>query len=163
MLPYKCWLIGDETIFFSKPPILNIFSPKFQGLVLGQVQYIDANGINVAQPIWLSGCPMQCKLKKGLIVLSRPFWIFPPHFFCFIPMKISLNLQGTKTTPAQRYAIQCPQHTVWNVQTDHTYFDWKFYFSNTWSLWIGNRNIGRFCLPNCQTKYKKQCNVHFGF
>ena len=52
--------------------------------------------------------------------------------------------------------------TLGNVQTNNTYFDWKFYFSDTWRLWIGNRNIGRFCLPNCQTKYKKQCNVHIG-
>ena len=42
---------------FSIPPILNIFSRKFQGLVLGWVGQIDAKGIDVAQPIWSSGCP----------------------------------------------------------------------------------------------------------
>ena len=34
---------------FSIPPILNIFSQKFQGLVLGLVESIDVKGINVAQ------------------------------------------------------------------------------------------------------------------
>ena len=30
---------------------------KCQGLVLGSLASIDVKGINVAQPIWLSGCP----------------------------------------------------------------------------------------------------------
>ena len=37
---------------FPVPPILNIFSQKFHGLVLWLVELIDANGIGVAQPIW---------------------------------------------------------------------------------------------------------------
>ena len=37
---------------FSKSPILKIFSQKFHRLVLGLVELIDANGIDVAQPIW---------------------------------------------------------------------------------------------------------------
>ena len=41
---------------FPGPPILNIFSWKFHGLVLGIVELIDAKGIDVAQPIWLWGC-----------------------------------------------------------------------------------------------------------
>ena len=32
------------------------FPPKFHGLVLGLVEFIDAKGINLTQPIWLSGC-----------------------------------------------------------------------------------------------------------
>ena len=36
---------------FSKPPILKIFSQKFHRLVLGLVGLIDAEGIDVAQPI----------------------------------------------------------------------------------------------------------------
>ena len=36
----------------STPPILKLFSRKFQGLVLGLVGLIDAKGIKVAQPIW---------------------------------------------------------------------------------------------------------------
>ena len=47
----------SKKLSFSKSPILHIFSRKFQGLVLGSVGYIDAKGIDVAQPIWLSGCP----------------------------------------------------------------------------------------------------------
>jgi hypothetical protein len=42
---------------FPAPPILNIFLWKFHGLVLGLVELIDAKGIDVAQPIWLWGCP----------------------------------------------------------------------------------------------------------
>ena len=33
---------------FPAPPILNIFSWKFQGLVLGLVELVDAKGIDVA-------------------------------------------------------------------------------------------------------------------
>ena len=35
---------------FPAPPILNIFSRKFPGLILGLVELIDAKGISVAQP-----------------------------------------------------------------------------------------------------------------
>ena len=42
---------------FTAPPILNIFSWKFHGLVLGLVELIDAKGISVAQLIWSWGCP----------------------------------------------------------------------------------------------------------
>ena len=37
---------------FPAPPILNIFSLKFHGLVLGLVELIDAKDIGVAKPIW---------------------------------------------------------------------------------------------------------------
>jgi hypothetical protein len=36
---------------FSKSPILNIFLWKFNGAVLGLVEFIDAKGIGMAQPI----------------------------------------------------------------------------------------------------------------
>ena len=36
---------------FSKSPILEIFSQKFHGVVLGLVELIDAKGIDLAQPI----------------------------------------------------------------------------------------------------------------
>ena len=42
---------------FPAPPILNIFSWKFHGLVLGLVGLIDAKGIDMAQRIWPWGCP----------------------------------------------------------------------------------------------------------
>ena len=38
---------------FSKSPILKFFLRKFHRSVLGLVGFIDAKGINVAQPIWL--------------------------------------------------------------------------------------------------------------
>ena len=71
LLSYKCWLIfigmkqtkkKFENFFLNgwlkkTPPILNVFLWKFHGLVLGLVGKIDVEGINVAQPIWLSDCP----------------------------------------------------------------------------------------------------------
>ena len=42
---------------FPTPPIINIFSWNFYGLILGLVELIDAKGIGVAQLIWLWGCP----------------------------------------------------------------------------------------------------------
>ena len=71
MLSYKCGLIfvgmkekkmkfekmkfkmaDSKKGHFSKPPILNIFLWKFHGSVLGLVEFIDAKGIGMAQPIW---------------------------------------------------------------------------------------------------------------
>ena len=43
-----------KKLSFSKPPILNIFSQKFQGLVLGYKESIDAKGI-----AWLNLCGCQ--------------------------------------------------------------------------------------------------------
>ena len=40
-----------QNVIFRAPPILNIFSWKFHGLVLGLVELIDAKGIGLAQPI----------------------------------------------------------------------------------------------------------------
>ena len=42
---------------FSKSPILNIFLWQFHGSVLGLVEFIDAKGIGMSQPIWPWGCP----------------------------------------------------------------------------------------------------------
>ena len=75
LLTYKFWLIfmrmKQKKIFFLKkkfkmadskkghfpaPPILNIFSWKFHGSVLGLVGLIDAKGFGLAQPIWPWGC-----------------------------------------------------------------------------------------------------------
>ena len=46
----------SKKLWFSKPPILEIFSQKFHGLVLGLVVLIDGKGIDVAQPIWSWDC-----------------------------------------------------------------------------------------------------------
>ena len=44
-------LVNLENVFLSNPSILNIFSQKFQGLILGCMGYIDVKGTNVAQSI----------------------------------------------------------------------------------------------------------------
>ena len=103
LLTYKCWLIfmrvkQKKNFFFEKkkfkmadskkghfpaPPILNIFSWKFHGLVLGLVELIDAKGIGMAQFIWLWGCPTyaQKQAKNAYLVFLGCFWAYvgQPH------------------------------------------------------------------------------------
>ena len=57
MKPKKCKMANSKKkLRFSKSPILKSFSRKFHRLDLGLVGLIDAKGIDMAQPIWLSGC-----------------------------------------------------------------------------------------------------------
>ena len=44
-------------------------------MVLGLIEFIGAKGINVAQPIWLSGCP-----EKGLFSAK--------YLLCFLALKL---------------------------------------------------------------------------
>ena len=53
----KSKMADSKKLSFLIPSILNIFLWKFLRLVLGLVGLIDAKGIDVAQPIWLWGCP----------------------------------------------------------------------------------------------------------
>jgi hypothetical protein len=48
----KCPTQKKKKTHFPAPPILNIFTQKFHGLVLGLVGLIDAKGIDMAQRIW---------------------------------------------------------------------------------------------------------------
>ena len=53
-------MIGDlkNVIFFSNPPIFN-----FEKIIIFKAcksGKIEVKGIDVAQPIWLSGCPVKC-------------------------------------------------------------------------------------------------------
>jgi hypothetical protein len=57
-------MANSKKLSLQVPPILNIFLRKFHRFVLGLVESIDANGINVAQPIWLSDCPTQAQFCK---------------------------------------------------------------------------------------------------
>ena len=50
-------MADSKKLSFSTSPKAEQFPPKFHGLVLGLVGLIDAKGIDVAQPIWSSGCP----------------------------------------------------------------------------------------------------------
>ena len=84
MLLYNLWLIlmGLKQNFCSNFEFLKLrfgwfkkcnsqyFSPKFQGLVLGLIWYIDAKSMNVAQPVWLSSVS-----KKSLFKLLFCFYI----------------------------------------------------------------------------------------
>ena len=55
----KKFKMADSTkLSFSASPKAEQFSPKLHRLVLGIEGLIDAKGINVIQPIWLSGCLM---------------------------------------------------------------------------------------------------------
>ena len=57
-------MADSKKLSFSTPPILNIFLWKFHGLVLGLAGLIDAKGIDVAQSIWLWGCPAIHSLEQ---------------------------------------------------------------------------------------------------
>ena len=63
ILTHNLWLIfmgikKKQKLSFSTLQRAELFLPKFYRLVLGIVGLIDAKGINVTQPIWLSGCLM---------------------------------------------------------------------------------------------------------
>ena len=53
----KIKMTASKKPHFPAPPVLNIFSWKFHGLVLGLVELIDAKGIDFAQSIWPWGWP----------------------------------------------------------------------------------------------------------
>ena len=54
----KIKMADSKKLSFSTSPKAEQFPPKFHGLVLGLVGLIDAKGIDVAQPIWLTDCLM---------------------------------------------------------------------------------------------------------
>ena len=95
---------------FSKLPILEIFSWKFYGLVLGLVVLIDAKGIDVDQPIRSWGKWRKLKNRQKCIFFvfrlflslrwtaSQPYTYAIRNFiFCFIPMEISQSFLANKT------------------------------------------------------------------
>ena len=53
----KIKMADSKKTTFSTSLKAEQFLPKFNGLVLGLVGLIDGKGIDVAQPIWSSGCP----------------------------------------------------------------------------------------------------------
>ena len=55
--PRKFKMAASKKPCFPAPPILNIFSWNFYGLVLGLVELIVAKGIEMSQLIWSWGCP----------------------------------------------------------------------------------------------------------
>jgi hypothetical protein len=48
VLKKKIKMADSKKLHFPAPPILNIFSWKFHGLILGLVELIDAKGIGEA-------------------------------------------------------------------------------------------------------------------
>ena len=85
--------MNSKNVISSNPQILNIISPKFQGSLLGLIQggasevlcscpwligQIDEKGMNVAQPMLLSGCPTKGRVsakdtKFAFLALKRHF------------------------------------------------------------------------------------------
>ena len=66
-----------KKLSFSTSPKAEQFRQNFMDW-LGIVGLIDAKGINVTQPIWLSGCPMEAQkmaknTKKAVLAL---FWAY---------------------------------------------------------------------------------------
>jgi hypothetical protein len=65
--------VDSKNVIFSNPPMLNIFSPKFQGSFHGK---INAKGTDVAKPMLLSGCPTKAHVsakntKIAFLALKR--------------------------------------------------------------------------------------------
>ena len=58
---------------FPAPPICNIFSSNFHGLVLGLVELVDAKGIGVAQLIWSS--LLHLKENKQVVHMKYNFFL----------------------------------------------------------------------------------------
>ena len=54
-------MADSKKLTFSTSPKAEQFPPKFHGLVLGLVGLNDAKGIDVAQRIWLLGCPTKAQ------------------------------------------------------------------------------------------------------
>ena len=83
--------MADSKLKFSTPPILNFFSRKFHGYVLGLVVLIDAKGIDVAQLIRLRDC-----LTKAQKQAKKHFWCFQAV------LKLTLdNLTAIQVEPHQ--------------------------------------------------------------
>ena len=49
----KFKIADSKKLSFSTYPKAEQFPPKFHGLVLGLVEFINVKGIGMAQPIWL--------------------------------------------------------------------------------------------------------------
>ena len=102
----KFKMAASKKPHFPAPPILNIFSWKFHGLVLGLVELIDAKGIGMAQFIWLWGCLTyaQKQAKNAYLVFLGCFWAFvgQPHNYIgwARPMPFaSINSTNPRTNP----------------------------------------------------------------
>ena len=95
---------------FSKSPILKKNLWKFNGLVLGLVGLIDANGIDVAQLIWSWDCPTwaQKQAKIAFFVFLGCFWAYvvQPHnhigWATSMPFT-SINSTNPRTNPWNFY------------------------------------------------------------
>ena len=64
-------MADSKKLSFSTSPKAEQFPPKFHGLVLGLGKLIDAKGIDVAQPIWLTGCLTEIFGKKRLEMVIK--------------------------------------------------------------------------------------------
>ena len=99
-------MAASKKTHFPAPPILNIISWNFHGLILGLVELIDAKGIGMAQLVWLWGCPTyaQEQAKNAFLVFLGCFWAFvgQPHNYIgwARPMPFaSINSTNPRTNP----------------------------------------------------------------
>ena len=72
-------MAASEKLRFLESPILNIFFQKFHELFLGILQLIYMKGIDVAQPIWLWGCPTEAQKQA-----KSAFFVFLGHFWAYV-------------------------------------------------------------------------------
>ena len=78
IIEFGIWWIQKISFFQIHKFNSQFVSPNFLELILRLIGQNDAKDMDVAQPIWLSGCPEKCLLsaKNANLVslaLTRPF------------------------------------------------------------------------------------------
>ena len=114
---------------FQLPPKAEQLLPKFHRLVLGLVELIDTKGINVTQPIWLSGCPMQApkrakNTKKSVLAIFLAYVGQPDGHISWVTLMPFASINPTN-----------PRTNLWNFGDNCSAFggSWKTQF-----FWVGH-------------------------
>ena len=96
----KFKMAASKKTHFPAPPILNICSWKFHGLVLGLVELIDAKGLGLAQLIWSWGCPTQPQKqpKNTKNAFFACFWAYVGQPHGHVGWAISIPFESINST-----------------------------------------------------------------
>ena len=94
---------------FQPPPEAGQFLPKFHKLVPRWVGSIDAKGIHFAQPIWLSGCPMQ-----GQFTAKNVFLVFFAVNWAYVGQPDN-HIGWAKSMLFSKIDATHPKTSLWNL------------------------------------------------